>query len=67
MRWKVSMLPINDYEPKELIQEPIPEKYLKNDVRDFIMAEIFFDTESTISCRFNECINDRKWKNQLHG
>lgn len=48
MRWKVSMLPINNYEPKELIQEPIPEKYYKNDAGDFILAGTFFDTESTI-------------------
>lgn len=48
MRWKVSMLSINDYELKELIQEPIPEKYLKNDAGDFIMAGTFFDIENTI-------------------
>lgn len=49
MRWGISMLSINDYQPEELIQEPIPEKYFKNDAGDFIMTATFFDTESTIS------------------
>ena len=44
MRWHVTLLPINDYKPKELIQK----EYFKNNIGDFFIAATFFDTESTI-------------------
>lgn len=49
MRWSVTMLPVNDYNSEELIQELIPEKYLLNDAGEFILATTFFNSESTIS------------------
>jgi hypothetical protein len=48
MRWEVSMLPVNDYAPEELIQELIPEKYLLNDAGDLVLANTFFNAESAI-------------------
>jgi hypothetical protein len=48
MLWEVSMLPVNDYTPEELIQELIPEKYLLNDAGDLVLANTFFNTESAI-------------------
>lgn len=48
MRWEVSMLPINDYLPEELIRELIPEKYLFNDAGDLLLAATFFSTENTV-------------------
>ena len=42
------MLPVNDYTPEDLFQELIPEKYLLDDIGNFILAETSFDTESTV-------------------
>ena len=48
MRWEVTMLPVNDYTPEELIEELMPEKYLFNDAGDSIFANIFFNSEGTV-------------------
>ena len=48
MRWVVSMLPVNDYKPEELVQDSIPEKYLLNDAGDLILAVIYIDAENAV-------------------
>src|SRR5262249_43357373 len=48
MRWEVSMLPVNDYRPEELIREEIPEKYLFDDAHAFVLATTFFNSEDTV-------------------
>lgn len=48
MRWEVSMLPVDDYTPDDLIQELIPERHLLNDAGEIILAQLFSDTEEVV-------------------
>jgi hypothetical protein len=49
MQWEVSMLPVEDYTPEELLRELIPEKHLLNDAGDIILAQLFSDTEEIVA------------------
>jgi len=45
MPWVVSMLPVNDYKPEELVQELIPEKYVEDDAGNLVLADICLNSE----------------------
>jgi len=48
MPWEVSLFPVNNYVPGELLQELPPEEYLFDAAGNLIFAQAFFNSETGV-------------------